>query len=107
MRENETGGQRRKSDFFLLFLAASALLFCAAFGHAVVRRNLDRRSADFNRSVVARYALTDLCLFTEARYARHPSQSDFHTPFQDHPASLEHFPAGAMAGIPPQLKEPR
>ena len=48
--------------------------------------------------------LTDLCLFTEARYTRHPSMTDLNTPFQDHPMSLEHFPSGAIMAPPPHLK---
>lgn len=97
----------RKSDFFFLSLAVSLLALCAAFGHMQVRRIADRDAAAFNRSIVERYGLTDLCLFTEARYARHPSQSDFSAAFQDHPSSLEHFPAGGMAGIPGILRNQR
>lgn len=51
--------------------------------------------------MVRRLELTDLCLFTEARYTRHPTQADMHSPFQDHPMSLEHFPSGSLLG-PPQ-----
>jgi hypothetical protein len=47
--------------------------------------------------------LTDLCLFTVARYIRHLSQADRFSAFQDHPGSLEHFPAGALAGPPAGL----
>ena len=46
--------------------------------------------------LVARLQLTDLCLFTEARYTRHLTQADLNTPFQDHPLSLEHFPSGSF-----------
>lgn len=54
-----------------------------------------------NRTLVHVLRLTDLCLFTEARYTRHPSQADLHTPFQDHPMAQEHFPSGTLLG-PPQ-----
>ncbi len=47
-----------------------------------------------------RLGLTDLALFTEARYARHPSQADRFAPFQDHPTSLEHFPSGSLVPHP-------
>jgi hypothetical protein len=47
--------------------------------------------------------LTDLCLFTEARYTRHPSMADRFAPFQDHPTALEHFPSGSFV-TPPALK---
>jgi hypothetical protein len=50
--------------------------------------------------------LTDLCLFTEARYTRHLSQADLHTPFQDHPFAFEHFPSGSLV-LPPTAEEPR
>ena len=49
-----------------------------------------------NRALVEHYGLTDLALFTEARYTRHPSQADLHSAFQDHPAALEHFPTGSL-----------
>lgn len=44
--------------------------------------------------------LTDLALFPEARYTRHPSMADLHTAFQDAPMSFEHFPAGVFAPVP-------
>ncbi|MCX8017487.1 MAG: hypothetical protein N2690_06280 [Rhodocyclaceae bacterium] len=50
-------------------------------------------------ALVERLGLTDLALFTEARYTRHPSQADLHSAFQDHPVALEHFPSGSL--LPP------
>ena len=44
--------------------------------------------------------LTDLALFNEARYTRHPSQADLHSAFQDHPMALEHFPTGSLFAPP-------
>lgn len=44
--------------------------------------------------------LTDLALFTEARFTRHPSLADLHTAFQDNPMSFEHFPSGTFAPRP-------
>jgi hypothetical protein len=52
--------------------------------------------------LVQELGLSDLALFTEARYTRHPTQADQHTPFQDHPAALEHFPTGSLLP-PPRL----
>ena len=51
-----------------------------------------------------RLELTDLCLFTDARYARHPSMADLHTAFQDSPMSVEHFPSGTLVLPPPHLR---
>lgn len=50
------------------------------------------------RTLAARLALTDLALWSEARYTRHPSQADLFTPFQDFPGAPEHFPAGSVVG---------
>lgn len=50
------------------------------------------------RALASRLTLTDLAIWTEARYTRHPSQADFFSPFQDGPSSLDHFPAGAILG---------
>jgi len=52
------------------------------------------------RAMAARLGLTDLAIWTEARYTRHPSQTDLFSPFQDFPSSFEHFPAGSVVGVP-------
>ena len=51
----------------------------------------------------AAFGLTDLALFTEAHYTRHPSQTDRYAAFRDHPGALEHFPSGALLKPPPHL----
>lgn len=48
------------------------------------------------RQLVVVLSLTDLALWSEARYTRHPSMTDLFSPFQDHPGAPEHFPAGAL-----------
>ena len=52
------------------------------------------------RELVERLELTDLAIWTEARYTRHPSQADHFAPFQDGPSALEHFPAGSVVMAP-------
>ena len=52
------------------------------------------------QELVQRLELTDLAIWTEARYTRHPSQADFFAPFQDGPSSLEHFPSGSVVAAP-------
>ena len=47
--------------------------------------------------------ITDLALWTEARYTRHPSQADCFTPFQNAPAALDHFVSGTW--IPPAVQQ--
>jgi hypothetical protein len=54
--------------------------------------------------LAAELEITDLCLFTEARYARHLSQADWHSPFQDHPTTLDYFPSGSVVSPPPSLR---
>ena len=53
-----------------------------------------------NRELVQIFGLTDLAIWTEARYTRHLSQADVFSPFQDTPGALEHFPSGALSPLP-------
>jgi len=89
---------RRGSSQALLLLAWLALAGAAALMHALLGRadGVARRQAA--QELVQTLQLTDLAWFTEARYTRHLSQAVLHTPFQDGPAALEHFPAGALVG---------
>jgi hypothetical protein len=48
------------------------------------------------QQLVRALSLTDLSLWTEARYTRHPAMADLFSPFQDNPAAFEHFPAGSL-----------
>ena len=86
----------RKSTLFFLSLGVLAALAAAAGTHAAYQRELDHAKLQERADMVKQLDLTDLCLFTEARYTRHPTQADLHAPFQDHPMSLEHFPSGSL-----------
>jgi hypothetical protein len=57
------------------------------------------RVAD-SRELVQTLGLTDICLFTEARYTRHLALADYSAAFQDHPGAWEHFPSGALVAPP-------
>ena len=88
----------RKSNLALFSLASLLTLFAFTFVDAAVnQRQVDMTGS---RALVKELGLTDLCLFTEARYTRHLSQADWQTPFQDHPAALEHFPSGSVVSPP-------
>jgi hypothetical protein len=50
--------------------------------------------------MVKELRLTDLCLFTEARYTRNPAMADLFSALQDHPFALEHFPSGSLVSPP-------
>jgi hypothetical protein len=83
--------------FFGLSMAALIFSFIGLFpGNDVKRQEILN-----NKELAAALMISDLALWTEARYTRHPSQADFFTPFQDFPASVEHFPAGSMVPPPP------
>ena len=97
--------QQRKSDLFFIYLLAGTILFGLMFIHAKVREHLDMPLLIERSEIVRVLGLTDLCLFTEARYTRHPSMADMGTPFQDHPMSLEHFPSGSILPVPPHLRQ--
>lgn len=88
----------RRSDSYLLFTCAVAAVLGALVVHGAARA--PGEGLLHARQLVHREMLTDLALFTEARYTRHPSQADRHAPFQDHPLSLEHFPSGSL--VPPR-----
>jgi hypothetical protein len=89
----------RPSDRLLVGMALAGLASEACWLHADQRQ----RQANGHRTAAAtvrRLGLTDLALFTEARYTRHPTQADRFAPFQDHPGALEHFPSGSVVGPP-------
>ena len=64
----------------------------------MIHAQFSKRSSQLadHAALAAELGLTDLALFTEARYTRHPSQADLFTPFQDHPMSFDHFPSGSL-----------
>ena len=82
----------RPSVVVLALLGGSILAFCLV----VVQASLSSRGHAQSVVLVQQLGLSDLCLFTEARYTRHLSMADLHTPFQDHPVSLDHFPSGSL-----------
>jgi hypothetical protein len=94
---------RRESTAFFLFVALCLGVLLLLFAHASWREVADRAAYGEKREIVKALGLTDLCLFTEARYTRHPAVADRFTPFQDHPLSLEHFPSASILLPPPHL----
>ena len=94
----------RRSTRFLLYLLLNIVLLVLLLVHASFRNGSDLGALEEMREMAERLAITDLCLFTEANYTRHLSQTDLFTPFQDGPSSLEHFPTGALVRPPEILK---
>ena len=92
-----------KSKVFIAVIVIECLLLFAMLAHGKVRFYLyDQSLLESKQHLVSELGLTDFAIWTEARYTRHPSQADFFSAFQDFPAALEHFPAGAIIA-PPQL----
>lgn len=86
------------------FFALLIVLFLASFADAG-RLAQTRKGEQAGRTeLAAKLQLTDLALFTEARYTRHPSLADLHSAAQDHPLSLEHFPSGSLMPPPAHLR---
>jgi hypothetical protein len=95
----------RKSSLFLIFLATSITLLVLMFAHASVQTKASASSLQAKTDLVGKLDLTDLCLFTEASYTRHLSMADLHTPFQNGPMSLEHFPSGSLVTPPAAIRK--
>lgn len=88
-----------KHKLFLGFTFLEILVLSVMFlySHKTVTAR-GRSEVPAKRELVKHLKLTDLSLWTEARYTRHPSQADIFTAFQDSPSSFEHFPAGSIIG---------
>jgi hypothetical protein len=95
----------RKSTWFFSCALLAVLFLVLAGAHAAWRQHADLKALEARRLMVRGLQLTDIALFTDARYIRHLSQADLHTPFQEHPAALEHFPSGSLVSPPAMLKK--
>ncbi len=94
----------RKYHLFSVFIISGLVLLGSMFIHASLEQKANRPFLSEKSEMVKRFELTDLCLFTDARYTRHPTMADVHTPFQDYPTSLEHFPSASILSMPPHLR---
>ena len=87
---------RRGSSLALGFLGILLLACLAVLAHNTWAQQQASLKPDQTAAMVQALQLTDLALFTEARYTRHLSQADAFSAFQDGPVALEHFPAGSL-----------
>jgi hypothetical protein len=95
----------RKADGFLKFILVNFLLLALMWGYSRYQAGEALERLGKEAITVQKLQITDLCLFTEAWYTRHPSQSDWHNPFQSHPVCLEHFPTGSIVRPPDLLRK--
>ena len=93
----------RNSFIFFSLTATLIALFVVMALHSRLSQSADASATLEKARLVHTLRLTDLCLFTEARYTRHPAMADRFAPFQDHPTALEHFPSGSLL-TPPSLR---
>jgi hypothetical protein len=86
-----------KSKIFIVCTLAEILLliFFSLFS-ATGQTSSRQIELNAKKELVHILGLTDFAIWTEARYTRHPSQTDFFSPFQEFPSSFEHFPAGSV-----------
>lgn len=92
---------RRKSDVFLWLVAIQICVLVILMFHALLLQERAVPRLHETVKIVQYYGITDLSLFTEARYTRHASMADMNTAFQDHPFAFEHFPSGSLV-VPPR-----
>ena len=96
----------RKSTAFFLFTLGNVILLVLLLWSGRYGSGEAGAMQEASRVLVQELQLTDLCLFTEARYTRHPAMADLHSAFQDHPLALDHFPSGSLA-TPPRFRPVR
>lgn len=89
----------RLSTTSLSVLAVALAAALATLVDAALRFDPEARARRNRAALAETLQLSDLSLFTEARYTRHPALADLHSAFQDHPAALDHFPSAAW--MPP------
>lgn len=87
------------------YLAMGLLAGCfvGVIGLAFIGQSASRSveaARETNRSLVRELGFTDLALWSEATYCRHPTQADRFAAWADHPGALEHFPAGSIVPAP-------
>lgn len=95
----------RKSTLCLSLIGVQVALFVGMLLHARSQSERAVRQRQAGLALVRSLGLTDLCLFTEARYTRHPAMADRHAAFQDQPMGLDHFPSGSLLA-PPTFTSP-
>jgi hypothetical protein len=89
----------RPANLALSVFALTLGAFVLTFVDAARLRATGAEQVAATAALVEQLGLTDLALFTEARYTRHPTQADLQSAFQDHPVAFEHFPTGSL--MPP------
>jgi hypothetical protein len=94
-----------KHRIFISVILAEIVVLLVLFLGGISRMKSAEGLLQRKTELVKSLMLTDLSVWTEARYTRHPSQADWFAPFQDYPSSIEHFPAGSLLHPPGRMYE--
>lgn len=94
----------QKSLTALTILGAGLLLLGGSLQDAALKRERAMTRLEAASDLAGQLELTDLVLFTEARYTRNLALTDRFSAFQDHPMAFEHFPSGSVVLPPQQLR---
>jgi len=87
----------KRGKSFIALTVVLGLILLALFFHGRTAQLSDKDAfLPARQALVSRLGLTDPSLWTEARYTRHPSQTDFFSAFQDFPGAPDHFPSGSI-----------
>ena len=105
LRQEKEVMPARNSTWYAAVTGSMLLLLTLILLHATYRTTADQPHLNVTADLVQTLELSDLCLFTEASYTRHLSLADLHTPFQESPMAIEHFPSGSLAAPPLHLTE--
>lgn len=94
----------RKSTLYLSLTAVSSALLIGLLAlYPTGTENETQRRRAHARAVVKRLQLSDIALFTEAAYTRHPNLADRFVPFQNHPMAFSLFPSESLIAPPTHL----
>ncbi len=100
MTSAASASRPRGSTLAALSTSGLVLALGACLVAALVARPATETRRESGRALARELGLTDPALFGEARYTRHPSQTDLASAFQDAPTGLDHFPAGSLVAPP-------
>ena len=90
----------RYSSWLVIVMAVFCLWSGLEYRHFHKRLFETEEPLKLRRQFQKAVGLPNLAITSAARYLRHYSITDLATPFQDYPASLDHFPAGFAFGPP-------
>ena len=90
----------RYTSWLAIVMVAFCLWGGLEYRHFHKRLLETEQQLKFRRPFQKAVGLPNLAITSAARYLRHYSITDLTTPFQDYPASPDHFPAGFVF-VPP------